>query len=119
MVVNAGKLQIIVVESLINNSNITFIVENKHTKSTNKVKLLGIVIDYKLTFSKRVNNLCNTASNRLRALRSRRKFLCQKQTKCISETYIMSSIKHCPFIWMFCNKTKDKSLTKYKNIFCD
>ena len=43
MVANPGKFQIIFIRSSINNNNITFIGENKHIKSTNVVKLLGII----------------------------------------------------------------------------
>ena len=62
MVGNPGKFQIIFIRSSINNINITFIIKNKHIKSTNEVKLLGIIIDHKLTFTKHINNLCNAAS---------------------------------------------------------
>ena len=61
MVANPGKFQIIFLGSSINNNDI-FIVENKLIKSNNKAKLLGITIDRKLTFTKYINNLCNTAS---------------------------------------------------------
>ena len=49
MLANAGKFQMIFLESSINNNNIIFIVENKHIKSNNEVKLLAITIDHKLT----------------------------------------------------------------------
>ena len=75
MVANSGKFQEVFLGSSINNYNITFIVEKKHIKSTNEVKLLEITIDHKLTFTKHINNLCNTASNRLRALTRIRKLL--------------------------------------------
>ena len=42
MVANPDKFQIIFLRSSINNNNITFIVENKHIKSNNVVKLLGL-----------------------------------------------------------------------------
>ena len=62
MIANPGKFQIIFLGSSIKNSNILFIVENKHRKSNSEVKFLGITIDDKLTFTKHINNLCNTAS---------------------------------------------------------
>ena len=58
MVANPGKFHIIFVGSSINNNqiisdnNVIFIVENKHIKSNNEVKLLEITIDHKLTFTK-------------------------------------------------------------------
>ena len=61
MVADPSKFQITFLRLSINNNSITFIVENKHIKSTNYVKLLGIIIDHKLTFTKHINNLCNTA----------------------------------------------------------
>ena len=62
MIANPGKFQIVFLGPSINNNNITFIVENQHIKSPNEVKLLGITTDHKLTFTKHISNLCNTAS---------------------------------------------------------
>ena len=67
--------------SSINNSNITFIVENKHTKSTNEVKLLDIIIDHKLTFTKHINNLCNTASKTFESFDKNKKFFISRANK--------------------------------------
>ena len=58
--------------SSINNNNITFIVKNKHIKSTSEIKFLGFTTDHKLTFTKHIYNLCNTANNRLTALTIRK-----------------------------------------------
>ena len=69
MVANPGKFQIIFLRSsinsniiitTINNKKIIFIVENKHIKSNNEVKILGITTYHKLAFTKDINNLCNT-----------------------------------------------------------
>ena len=75
VVVNLGKLQIMFLGSNIDNSKITFIIENKRVKSRNEVKLLDIIIDDKVSFTTHIENLCSTASNRLRALARIRKFL--------------------------------------------
>ena len=85
MLVNAGKFQVMFLGLSINNNNIMFIVEIKHIKSTKEVKLVGIPIDYKLAFTKHINNLCNPASNHLRALTRTRNCLSQEQTKRLSE----------------------------------
>lgn len=88
-VVNSRKF----LRSSIDNSNITFFVENKHIKSPNEVKLLGINIDDKLKCTKHISNSCNMASNRLRALARTRKFLSQEQARHLSEAYIMEISK--------------------------
>lgn len=79
--------------SSLDNSNITFFVENKRIKSPNEVKLLEINIDDKLKFTKHMSNSCNMASNRLRVLTGTRKFLSQEQARHLSEAYIMEIFK--------------------------
>ena len=50
MAANSGKFQIMFLGSKIDNSKITFAIENKQIKCKKEVKLLGITIDEKLTF---------------------------------------------------------------------
>ena len=75
IVANPVKSQITFLASNIDNSKITFMIENKRVKSRSEVKLLGITIDDKLSFTTHIENLCNTASNHLRAFVRIRKFL--------------------------------------------
>ena len=112
MVANPGKFQIMFLGSNIDNSKITFLVEDKMVQSKSEVKLLGITIDDKLSFNKHIANLCSSASNRLRALARIRKFLSVEQAKRLSDAYIMSTFKYCPLIWMFCNKTANNQINK-------
>ena len=74
MVANTGKFQIMFLGSNIDNSKITFMIENKRVKSRSKVKLLGITIEDKLqllgttiedklSFTAHIENLCSTATN--------------------------------------------------------
>ena len=67
MVANPGKFQMFL-GSKIDNSMITFAIENKQIKCKREVKLLGITIDEKLTFTRHIANICSLANNRLRAL---------------------------------------------------
>ena len=76
------------------------------------MKLLGITIDEKLTFTKQIANVCSLANNRLTALTRIKRFLSTEQTKYLSEAYIMSAFKYCPLIWMFCNKTLNNQINK-------
>ena len=112
MVANPGKFQIMFLGSKIDNSKITLAIENKQIKCKREVKLLGITIDEKLTFTKHIANICSLANNRLRALTRIRSYLSTEQTKYLSEAYIMSAFKYCPLIWMFCNKTSNNQINK-------
>ena len=62
MVANPRKFQIIFLGSNIDNSNIAFMIENKKVKSRAEVKVPGITIDNKLSFTIHIENLCSTAS---------------------------------------------------------
>ena len=66
MVANPGKFQIMFLRSKIDNSKITFAIENKQIKCKREVKLLGITIDEKFTFTKHTDNIWSLAKNRLR-----------------------------------------------------
>ena len=94
-------------------------IENKRVKSRSEVKLLGITIDDKLSFTTHIENLCSTGSNRLRALARIRKFLSFEQAKRLYEAYIISTFTYFPLIWMFCSKTGNNLINKiYKRSLC-
>ena len=112
MVANPGKFQIMFLGSNIDNSKIKFMIEIKRVKYRSEVKLLGITIDDKLSFTAHIENLCSTASNRLRALERIRKFISFEQAKDLSEAYIMSTFTYCPLIWMHCTKTANNLMNK-------
>ena len=87
MVANPGNFQMFL-GSKINNSKITFAIENKQIKYKRKVKLLGITVDEKLTFTKHIANLYSLANKRLRAMTRIRRFPSKEQRKYLSEAYI-------------------------------
>ena len=64
-VANPGKFQTMFLGSNIDNSKIKFMIEKKRVKSRRKVKLLGVTIDDKLSFTTHIENLCSTASKLL------------------------------------------------------
>ena len=87
-------------------------IENKRVKSRSQVKLLGITIDDKLSFTTHIENVCSTASNRLGGLARIRKFITFEEAKRLSEAYIMSTFPYCPLIWMYCSKTAKNLINK-------
>ena len=86
MVANPGKFQMMFLGLKIDNSKITFAIENKQIKCKREVRLLGITIDEKLTFTKHIANICSLANNR--ALTRIRRFLSTEQTKYLSEAIL-------------------------------
>ena len=112
MVANPRKFQIIFLGSNIDNSNIAFVIENKKVKSRAEVKVPGITIDNKLSFTIHIENLCSTASKSLRALARIRKFISFEQAKHISGAYYMSTFTYCSLIWMYFSKTANSLIKK-------
>ena len=76
---------------------------------TDKVELLGIIIDNKLSFSNHISRLCKYANNKLYAIIRMRKYLSTSQTKLLVNSYVLSYFAYCPLLWMFCYK-KEMSL---------
>ena len=98
MVAKPGRFQIMFLRSNNDNSKIAFMIENKRVKSRSEVRLLGITIDNKLSFTTHIEILCSTASNCLPALARIHKFLSFEQAKCLSEAYIISTFMYCLLI---------------------
>ena len=80
--------------------------------SSKSVELLGITIDYKLTFSDHINSLCRKARFNLVALNRIRKYVSANQVKLLLNSYIISVFTYAPIVWMFCGKTLNGEIEK-------
>ena len=102
MVVNAAKFQFLAVGC----DAIQNIVADGHTiTSSERVKLLGVTIDNKLSFTPHIKQLCAKANQKISALFRIRSYLNVKKALAIYNAHIMSSFRYCPLIWMFCSKS--------------
>ena len=69
--------------------------------SENKNKLLGIILDSKLSFEDYINNLCKKASQKLNVLARIAPYMCLEKRKTVMKANIISPFGHCPLAWMF------------------
>ena len=69
-----------------------------------KVVLLGLTIDNRLTFKDHVDMLCSTANYKLHALRRIRKYLTLEKTKLLYNAFINSQFNYASVICIFCGK---------------
>ena len=87
----------------------TFDIGNITVKVKNQVKLLGIFIDDKLRFNSHVDLKCQSAANKISALRRIRAFISLKTAKTLCNAYIFLNFNYCPLIWMnFVKGNNDK-----------
>ena len=93
-------------------------------KTSTCEKLLGVKIDYKLTFDNHVANLCKKANNKLRALTSATPYMTTEKRKLLMNSFFNAQLNYCPLIWMLhsrWNNIKIKHLHDrcLKLIYCD
>ena len=81
--------------------------------SENRVKLLDIEIDKKLSCEQHISALCNKASNQLNAIGRIQKFMGFKEKEVLLNSFVYSNFNYCPLVWHFCSS---KSLYKIEKI---
>ena len=70
------------------------------SKVVSSKKLLGVLIDNKLTFDKDINNLCAEASQKLNSLCRVSSFMCTNKKRLVMKAFISSQFSYCPLVWV-------------------
>ena len=86
------------------NANIVLDVGQFLLNSSENVKLLGVTIDSGLSFYPYIQDICNKASQKIKAKFRIRHLLSQQQSDVLFHSFILSAFRYCPLIWMFCSK---------------
>ena len=76
------------------------------------IKLLGINIDFKLTFHQHVSIICDKAGRKLTALTRLMKILSFQQRRILMKTFIDAQFNYCPLVWMFYSRTLNSKLNR-------
>ena len=111
MVVNASKFQAILF-GLNSKEDIVLEVGGCSIDVANSVTLLGVTIDSKLKFNKHVLQICQKANNKISAFSRISKYLDEKQSLLLYNSFIISQFNYCSLIWMFCGKATNKELNR-------
>ena len=88
-------------------------IDDTDIKSSSSKKLLGVIIDNKLTFNEHVSKLCKKASNKLHALARISKYMTKDKLRTIMNAFFSSRLAYCPLIWMFLNRTLNNRISKH------
>ena len=108
MAVNQDKFQVMFLGS--GGEGLSINIGNFKIQGTNTVKLLGVTLDRKLSFSNHISDICSKADNKIRALLRIRKFLNTRKALQLCDAFIMSHFKYCPLIWMFSSKGDNRKI---------
>ena len=87
-------------------------IDDTDIKSSSSKKLLGVLIDSKLTFNEHVSKLCKKASNILHVLARISKYMTKAKLRTIMNAFFPSQFPYCPLIWMFHNRTLNNRINK-------
>ena len=111
MVANPTKSQFMILGTR-EKTKLCLKINEKYCNSTQTVILLGIEIDWKLTFNQHTTNITNTARNKTRSLARLRYKLETSQKIVLYNSYILSVFGYCPVIWMFCGKSLNEVIER-------
>ena len=103
---NSDKCHLIVAEnehrpSYISNSCIYLDGERELIQSEEVVKLLGVLIDNKLTFEEHIKVLLRKGNQKLHALMRVSKYMSSEKLRLLMKAFIESHFNYCPLLWMF------------------
>ena len=111
---NPEKFQVMYLKPISNSPEVpeSFTIADTTINTQPQVKLLGIIIDDKLSFEKQIDIMCKRASRQLNIMR-RFKYIFQlKEMSTIYNAFILSNFNYCPVVWHFCSITNMRKLEK-------
>ena len=85
---------------------------NKTIIESIEERLLGVILDKKLSFKTHVRSLCKKAGQKLYALSRISYLLDSEKLKNIMRAFIMSQFNYCPLVWMFCDRNLDTKINQ-------
>ena len=112
MKANPDKFQAFAVGGKTFDEKPTFNIGEAEISCDETVKLLGIEIDYLLSFDTQVSNMCKKASQQINVLRRIGKYLNFESRKAVYHAFIMSTFNFCPLVWHFCSKSNTEKLER-------
>ena len=119
MVANADKCHLLTSTS----EEVGVKIENEIIKNSLQEKLLGAVIDNRLTIKSHVENLCKKAGQKLHALARIANYMDISKKCSIINAFIISQFSYCPLIWMFHRRKLNHRINKIHElalrIVCD
>ena len=110
MVLNAGKCHFMCLGK--NTENETFTFKDTIMNNSKEEKILGVIIDNRLTFSSHIRELCKKASQKISALSRISNQLNDSEKVLLFNAVVKSQFNYCPLVWMFCSRTSNNMINR-------
>ena len=75
-------------------------------------KLLGLIIDNKLSFNDYLMDICKKASNKVTAMKRLARIVPFEKKRILMNSFVESQFSWCPLIWMYCSKTANDKINR-------
>ena len=105
---NCGKMFL----GLKKNQNLVLEINGEAITTSKEVKLLGVTIDSKLNFKSHVKALCVKTNRKVSAFARVARYLDLQKAKLLYQSFVASTFKYCPLIWLFCGKTANENIDR-------
>ena len=112
MQANPGKFQAIAVGKKTFEKSPVFRFESVNITCEEVVKLLGVDIDFNLSFDQHISNICKKAAQQLNVMRRIGHNLSLLNRLTIFHTFVLSNFNFCPLAWHFCTESNTKKMEK-------
>ena len=110
MKANPDKFQAIAVGKRTHDKSPVFKLGDANIPCEEVVKLLGVDIDFNLSFDFHIKNICKKAAQQLNILKRIGKNLSKLNRLTIFHTFILSNFNFCPLSWHFCSEGNTKKI---------
>ena len=85
-------------------------INNEEIKTAETLKLLGVTIDSRLSFSEHVNSACKKASQRISVLMRLRNRIPIKAKLQLYKAAVLPYLTYCHLVWHFCRASDSRKL---------
>ena len=107
MISNPDKFKaIILTKDRKDNSNLQLNFCDKKIKTSDKVQLLGITIDQRLSFEQHISEICRKAPVSLNALKRLGSYLPVEAREAVVDAFL-ANFNYCPVVWYFSTYRKE------------
>ena len=110
MLLNAGKFHFMCLGK--NTENKTFTFKDTIMSNSKEKKILGVVIDNRLTFNSHIRQLCKKVSQKISSLSRISNQLNDSEETLLFNAVVKSQFKYCPLVWMFCSRTSNNMINR-------